>query len=211
VSYTYGKALDTNRADNQDNYNNRGSYGPPRSDLRQAFITSFGYELPFGVGKRWMGQRGVVNQILGGWQTNGILTARSGFPIRLITASNLSGSFSLYQRPDRIGNGALPASERTLDRWFDVSAFALPAAYKFGNAGNNFLTAPGLFNLDFSVFKGFTVLNEKRLEFRAEAFNLSNTPGFGTPNGTIGSVLAGRITTTSNDNRSLQFALKLVF
>ena len=211
TAYTYSKALEVFRGDNQDNWNRASSYGPTRTDLRHAFVESWTYELPFGVGKAWLQHGGVVGQVLGGWQVNGILTARSGFPIRLSAASNLSGSFNLYQRPDRLRDGSLPASERTLDRWFDTSAFAVPQAFTFGNAGNNFLLGPGLFNLDLSLFKQFQIVEGKRLEFRAEAFNFTNTPGFQVPNAVIGSAQAGRITALANDNRSIQFGLKFLF
>jgi hypothetical protein len=211
TSYTWSKALEVFRGDNQDNWNRRGSYGPTRTDLRHAFVESWTYELPFGAGKSWLQGGGVVGQVLGGWQLNGILTARTGFPIRLSSTSNLSGSFNLYQRPDRLRDGALPENERTHDRWFDTTAFAVPQAFTFGTAGNNFLRGPGLFNVDLSLFKQFRIVEGKQLEFRAEAFNFTNTPSFQVPNAVIGTAQAGRITALSNDNRSIQFGLKFLF
>lgn len=211
TAYTYSKALEVSRGDNQDNWNRGSSYGPTRTDLRHAFVESWTYDLPFGAGKKWLQSSGFVGQVLGGWQVNGILTMRSGFPIRLSAASNLSGSFNLYQRPDRLRDGSLPDSERTLERWFDTSAFAVPQANTFGTAGNNFLLGPGLFNLDLSIFKQFVIVEGKRIEFRAEAFNFTNTPGFQVPNAVIGSAQAGRITALANENRSIQFGLKFLF
>jgi hypothetical protein len=211
TAYTWSKALEVFRGDNQDNWNRRTSYGPTRTDLRHAFVESWTYELPFGTRKRWLQKGGLAGQVLGGWQVNGILTARSGFPLRLSAASNLSGSFNLYQRPDRIRDGNLPESERTLDRWFDTSAFAVPQQYTFGNSGNGVVRGPGLFNVDLSLFKQFRVFEGKRIEFRAEAFNFTNTPGFQVPNAVIGSAQVGRITALANDNRSIQFGLKFLF
>jgi hypothetical protein len=117
---------------------------------------------------------------------NSIVTARDGYPIHMTAASNLSGSFSTLQRPDRVGSGELSADQRTLARWFDTSAFTIPQQYTFGNAGAFILRGPGMFNIDLSVFKHFRITEGTQLEFRAESFNLTNTPGFGNPNAVSG-------------------------
>jgi Carboxypeptidase regulatory-like domain/TonB-dependent Receptor Plug Domain len=211
TSYTFAKAIEENRSYIQEAWNRRGSRAVTSSDVPQVFVQSVTYELPFGAGKTWLNHGGLANQILGGWQVNSIVTARDGYPIHMTAASNLSGSFSTLQRPDRLGSGELPANQRTLIRWFDTSAFAIPQQYTFGNAGAFILRGPGMFNIDLSLFKHFRITEGTRIEFRAESFNLTNTPGFGNPNAVIGSATAGQITTLLNPNRSIQFALKLNF
>lgn len=211
-SFTRGKAIAENRSYKQDNWNRAASRGLGNADLPRAFVQSATYELPFGAGRKWMNHTGLVNQFIGGWQVNGILTARDGFPIHITSSSNLSGSFSILQFPDRLRDGNLPEGSRTIQRWFDTSAFKIPDAYTFGNSGAfPGVRGPGLVNLDFSLFKRFRVMEGKNLEFRAESFNISNTPGFANPNAAIGTAAAGSISALLNANRSIQFALKFLF
>jgi hypothetical protein len=114
-------------------------------------------------------------------------------------------------RPNRLAEGRLDRGERTVDRWFDPTAFALPAPFTFGNSGRNVLTAPGLVNLDLLVGRNFIITERTRLEFRGEFYNFTNTAHFGRPNAVIGSPQAGTITTTSAPNRQIQLGLRLVF
>ncbi|HWB96131.1 MAG TPA: hypothetical protein VG672_05500, partial [Bryobacteraceae bacterium] len=113
-------------------------------------------------------------------------------------------------RPNRIADGTLSGSERSIYRWFDTSAFVVQPQYTYGNAGRNILFGPGLRNLDLTLAKVFTIRENLRLQFRAESFNLSNTPAFGQPNATINTPAAGTIT-SAGDPRRLQFALKLLW
>jgi hypothetical protein len=113
-------------------------------------------------------------------------------------------------RPIRIGNGNLPKDQRSIDRWFDLSAFQVQPRYTYGNSGRNILYGPSHTNLDFSLAKSFRVKERFRLQFRAEAFNASNTPAFGNPNANITSAGAGAIS-SAGDPRRIQFALKLLF
>jgi hypothetical protein len=117
------------------------------------------------------------------------------------------------------GDGSLPESARTLQRWFNTASFSAPAPLHFGNVGRNTLAGPGTKQLDFSVFKNF-VLKEgsaRSLQFRAEAFNLTNTPQFNNPVSTIGAPGAGAIISAGSPNtfqrvsREVQVALKLYF
>jgi hypothetical protein len=153
--------------------------------------------------------------MLGGWQINGILTLSDGLPFDLSSPNTTNCCNS---RPDRIANGSLPDDQRTIDRWFDTTAFREPGFLQFGNAGRNILQGPGTKQLDFSTFKKFRFSSEARwLEFRAELFNLLNTPQFNNPNGTVGSPAFGRITSAGSPisfqrtSRQVQFGLKLYF
>ena len=177
-------------------------------------VTSFTYELPFGKGKQFGGSwNGIVNAVLGQWQVNGIMTLSSGSPLQINTTGNTSFSFGGGQRPDSTGVDANLANP-TLDRWFDTSAFKLPAQYTFGNVGRMHpnLRSDFVETLDMSVFKRFNLIGDRlALELRAESFNALNHPVFGSPNTTVGNAQFGRVTSTANAPRQSQFALKLLW
>jgi hypothetical protein len=111
---------------------------------------------------------------------------------------------------NRTGDGNLPSSERTIDRWFDTTAFAVPAQYTIGNAGRNILYGPGSTSMDLKIGKNWTFRERVRLEYRLEMFNFTNTPNFGTPNGTLNNAQVARITSAA-DPRRVQMGMKLVF
>ena len=99
-------------------------------------------------------------------------------------------------RADRLREGSLPSDERTVQRWFDTEAFAAPGPQRVGNAGRNILRGPGRRQVDCSLFKAFPFSKDggRRVEFRAEAFNLTNTPQFINPSSTFGAAGFGTIT-----------------
>ena len=111
-------------------------------------------------------------------------------------------------RPNRIANGTL-SSGRSIDRWFDTSAFTVQPQYTYGNSGRNILSGPGSRNLDLSLHKNFQIKENMRLQFRAESFNFTNTPTFGQPGATLNGLGVGQITSAS-DPRRLQFGLKFI-
>jgi hypothetical protein len=92
-----------------------------------------------------------------------------------------------------------------------VSAFAPPAAFTFGVAGRNIITAPGVVNLDLLIGRNFVFTERTRLEFRGEFYNATNNAHFGRPNAVIGSPQAGTNTNTATPNRQIQLRLRLVF
>jgi len=194
----------------QDIRNRRAERGNSPADLRHRLVLSWIYELPFGEGKRWGSSDLVVAKILGGWQVNGIATLQSGLPFTPVLAAATTNT-GTGSRPDRIGNGALPRSERTLIRFFDTSAFTTPAQFTYGNAGRDILIGPGFVNFDFSLFKNFRLTETRTLQFRSEFFNLFNTPQFGLPNATFGTSGFGRISLLAGEMRQIQFSLKFVF
>ncbi len=154
-----------------------------------------------------------LNAIAGGWQTNGIFTWQTGLPFTPTlnnSVSNAGGS-----RPDRRKSGEI--DNPTPNLWFDTSfntadaAWGVPQQYTYGNGGRNILRGPGRINLDFSIFKSFNFTETRSLQFRAESFNLTNTPAFNLPNSAIGSAAAGTITSTVGNPRQMQFALRFAF
>jgi hypothetical protein len=113
-------------------------------------------------------------------------------------------------RPDAPGNWRLSESERSLERWFNTAAFVRNAANAYGNAGRNLIEGPGEVGLDIAVYKSFPLREDIRLQFRAEAFNATNTPRFGVPNTQAGNPAFGVIGGADRP-RNLQFGLKLLF
>jgi hypothetical protein len=190
----------------QDPRNIRAERGNSILDLRHRLTASYLYELPFGSGRALLNRGGIVNWVLGGWQTNGILTVQSGQPFSpVLQTSTTNGTGS---RPDVVGKVTYP---KTLQRWFDPSAFGNPPPYTYGNAGRNILFGPGRTNWDASLFKNFVIREEMRFEFRAEAFNVLNHPQFGLPNQNIGNAQVGSITSTVGNPRQLQLGLRFQF
>ena len=171
---------------------------------------SFGAELPFGHGKHFLDGAGpLANALVGGWQLQSIINYRSGLPFTPTVSRDIANTGAGAQRPNRIGSGE--AANPTLDAWFDKSAFVEPAAFTYGSSGRNILRADHQWNVDASLFKRFALSSSSRLEFRAEAFNLLNTPYFAEPNTAIDTAAGGRVTSTSNTARQLQFGLKYIF
>lgn len=180
--------------------------GLAESDQRHRATSAFLYELPF-----YRGKRDLRGQVFGGWQVNGNITLETGMPMH--PTQNLKpvddGCPRCNHRPDRLRDGRLDSSERTLNRFFDTTAFAL-ARGAYGNSGRNVLIAPGLVNVDFAVFKNFYLSEKKEIQFRWESYNFSNTPPFNPPTLEISSGNFGRIT-SAGTGREMQFALRFQF
>jgi len=182
-------------------------------DMRHRFTFNYVWELPVGRGRRLLTDaHPVLDHILGGWQLTGIFLAQSGTPFKpTISVNQANTANGGVQRPDRLADGNLSRSERSVDRWFDTSAFALPALFTFGNSGRNVLIGPGIVNLDLGLFKNFSLSDRLSLQFRAEFFNLTNTPHFGLPNTAIDLPQGGTINGLTTPPRQIQFGLKLLF
>jgi hypothetical protein len=176
--------------------------------VRRQWAFSAAYELPVGKGKAWLNRGGLVNTLVGGWQLASLATLRSGIPFTPVTSGGITNAGGA-DRPNRIGNGTLPSDQQSIDHWFDTTAFAVQPQYSYGNTGRNILFGPGLKNLDLSLSKSFAISEGKRLQFRAESFNFTNTPAFGQPGATINGLGVGQIT-SAGDPRRIQFGLKFL-
>jgi len=216
TGYTWGHSIENVGNDYgggytppQDIRNRNADRGHASFDIRHRLTVAYLYSLPFGKGRHWVNRGGAANLVLGGWQTNGIATFQTGLPFTATLQTPPTNGVG--SRPDRVGNGALGSNQRTLDRWFDLAAFRTQAQFTFGNAGRNILFGPGRVNFDMSLFKDFPVAEGKMFQFRAEAFNVFNTPQFGQPNASIGSPNAGVISGIVGNPRQLQLALRFQF
>ncbi|HLJ17665.1 MAG TPA: carboxypeptidase regulatory-like domain-containing protein [Bryobacteraceae bacterium] len=217
IAYTYSHLIDNLDPSNLPIFNLSGARGNGDYDIRHQLRGTFSYELPFGRGKTLLANSSrLVNALAGGWQINGVLSLYTGFPFSVIAAANTlnigEGSY-----PNRLANGNLPAGQRTLQHWFDVSAFTNPGFQQWGNAGRNILWGPHTTQLDASLFKTFTIRERQHLEFRVETFNLTNTPQLNPPINTLGSPNSGSITSAGSDatlqrtERQVQLAIKYLF
>lgn len=221
-SYTYSHAIDmANYGDwTGFNWNAPSVFSRNRAtasfDTPHNFQFAYVYELPFGSGKRWAAS-GAPGAVLGGWQINGIFAAFSGTPFT-VTASgaslNMPGNL---QTADLVKTSVAKLGKVGDDgTWFDTSAFARPTGVRFGNVGRNTLRGPTRVNTDLSLFRTFRLTEQFNLQFRAEAFNLSNTPHFGNPNGNANSSNFGKILSTDSGlalgrSREYRFGFRLGF
>jgi hypothetical protein len=216
LAYTYSKVINFgcdmygSFCDVQDPYHFERDKGVAGFDLTHIFSGGVVYELPFGKGRRWSSGNRPFNVLVGGWQLNGILSLSSGqpydvqAPIEIANTNNISGAL----RPNIIGD---PHAGTTKLNPINISAFALPAAFTFGDMGRNSLRSDWNRNLDISLFRSFLITESKKLEFRFEAFNVTNTPVFAIPDNNITDGNFGQVSSTANRERQLQLALKFYF
>jgi Carboxypeptidase regulatory-like domain/TonB dependent receptor len=212
LSYTHSKCLDEGTSQTAPQTVNllKANHAVCDYDLPNNMTVSSVYELPFGKGHKFLGNANrVVNGALGGWQVAGIFTARTGLPFTPTISADQANTGIGGQRPVVVGDPSVSNPSPTL--WFNPAAFAQPAKYTYGNGGRNILRADSLLELDVTLEKNFMITESKRLQFRAEAFNITNTSTFAAPNASIGSASAGIITSTLNAGRVLQGALKFYF
>lgn len=221
AGYTYGKSIDTASGldgtnQPQDNYNLQGERGLSDFDVRQRFVLSSNWELPFGAGRRWAKQ-GATARALGGWNVANILTLQTGQPMTAILPTALSGTQSNgTDRPDLVANSNLPGGQRDPSRWFNTNAFRTPPIYfdaqgAFsipGSEGRNVITGPGLAAWDLSLQRHIRLSERLGLVFRADGFNLTNHPNFDRPGLIFGTSNFGKISSAQN-SRQIQFSLRL--
>jgi hypothetical protein len=224
-SYTYGKSTDdasgffSSTGDPnfpQDSLNPQLEYARSSFDIRHRFSTSFSAELPFGRGRAWLSDSGVLTAVLSDMELQGILTFSSGrpFTVALLPETDNSNTgrstlgFGANDRPNLIGEAKL--DDPSADAWFNTAAFAIPAFGSFGNAGRNILDGPGYQNINLGLLKHITLSGEMRLQLRAEAFNLFNHTNFNLPDAFVGSPTFGRIVSADSPRRC-QFGVKLLF
>jgi hypothetical protein len=229
-NYTFSKSLDNHSSSFLANegvggtttylnpFNPNLDWGPSNFNITSRIAGNLGYELPFGKGKAlFSGASGFTNAVLGGWQINSIISAQTGFPFTPLVGFNQSADGD-SRNPDRVSmnpNFSGTIIEGKQSQWFNPAAFVLPAAGTFGNAGRDILTAPGLLELDASLFKTFHIGEHKTLQFRGEFFNALNHTNFGWPvittftSAGAYSSSAGVITSTLSTSRQIQLSLKL--
>ena len=225
ASYTWSHTIDDspgtldrlpyNQQDHFDYFNWKKERGNSNLDIRHRFILSSLVELPFGRGKM-IGNNfnGIEEAVLGGWKINPILTLQSGLPFDITDTSS-----SPVTRPDLAG--PLNQLNKTTE-WFDTAAFVHPPTVTFGpnntvylrpgTSPRNPFTGPARKTLDLSLSKNFKVTERFNTEFRAEFYNVTNTPQFDQPNADFNGGSFGQVTNTLlNTERQIEFALRITF
>ena len=215
ASYTWAHAFDLQTGDGDqliDSLHPNRNYGSAQTDRTQMFVFSYVYDLPLGVGKRFLNRQDILGKYaLGGWQMNGITSYYTGLPFYVTAPSGIPG-YTGVMTADRVCDGNLPSSRRTWSEWFDPSCFAVPPPGRLGTGGRNYLRMDGVRNWNFSLFKNTPVSNEQRMiQFRAEFFNLFNQHNFtfyeqvGVTSPSFGQAQS------SEPPRVIQLALKFLF
>jgi len=217
VSYTWSKSIDVGcsgffgieSCSVQNPYDLKGDRSVSGFDLPHDLTASAVVPLPFGRGRRFANSSGLVNYIVGNWQLNGILTLTSGVPYNVHVSSDVPNTGIGDVRANLVGDPHL--SNPSTQEWFNTAAFVQPPQFTFGTSGRNSLRADWFKNLDVSVFRDFPFTEKRRLQFRAEAFNVTNTPTWGIPVNDLNDPKLGSITKTRSIERQLQLSLKLYF
>jgi len=195
-------------------------------DARHVFNANAVYQLPFGAGKPYLNQPGIVSGIASKWELTSTVVARTGFPINVLvnrSSSDTPDGNTNDQRPDLVpGVSLYPAGGPTIAQWLNPAAFAPPASDTWGDLPRNVARGPGAWQIDMGLGKRIPLTEQWRLEFRAEFFNIFNHPQYGLPNATFGVSSFGGITSTVNTTtpvspvgsgtpREIQFALRIAF
>ncbi len=220
VSYTWSKNLDEASNENSGGTviptNLNFDYGPSDFDIPHNLTASYIYDLPFGRGRQFMNNGGVMDEVFGGWQFSGVTTLRSGFP-NTITLSGDDANVGLSSsRPERICNGKL--SNRTISAWYNTACFVAPAnptgtpaTYGFGNSNRGIIEGPGYKDWDLALMKSFATYHEQNLQFRFEFFNAFNNVNFGQPGDTANATSTAAKITSASSARVGQMALEYRF
>ena len=232
LGWTWAKNLTDSQNDSEggsrpeDAYARAREYGNVDYTPRHRVTGSLLYDLPFGPGRRFLSSRaGTVKWLAGGWSASSILVAQTGqFFSPSFDGFDVSNTNTVGGRPDRIGDGNLSASQRTIDRWFDSAAFRVPGdldgdgrpdagAARFGNSAPNVLVGPGVFELSAGVHKEVRITEKYRVIVQGTFRNVLNHPIYGTP---ATNIRAGSVATIRSLNglygpRSGQLALRLEF
>jgi hypothetical protein len=178
-----------------DSFNKRLEKDVSTGNVPHILASGFVYELPFAAG----------------WQLAGIVRSQSGSPIAVTQATNLNAFAGFgIQRPHRVGDPTLARDQRTTARYFNTAAFAQAPQFAIGSSSRNPVSGPRYRTVDVMIGKVFAITERLQTELRAEAFNVTNTPPLGNPNGSFGNAAFGSIT-TALDPRVFEFVLKLHF
>ena len=211
ASYTYGHSIDGDGNEHdvsdvapQNVRDLAAEKGSSNFDATQRIVLSGLYQVP------WGRKNGVVAHLIRDWQLSGIFSAQTGQPFSATLSTDPSGT-GATARPNRIADGNLPVGQRTVNHWFDTTAFVTQTCICFGNAGRDILRGPGFADLDLSLMRDFHIKERFRIQFRVESFNVANHPNLGIPNGAIGNPAVGTITSVINPERQNQLALKFFF
>jgi hypothetical protein len=232
TSYTFSKLISNVQGENpglggfvgngdaatQNAYDRRADKAISNQDVPHHVVLAYSYELPVGKGKKYLSNSNAVSQaVLGGWKLSAVHNYQSGYPMRVTSNQNI-GLFSGTIRANIAGGQSLTnpsfSGDPNKDRYINTAAFSRPPNFTFGNSGAMLggLRSPALLAEDVTVGKDFFRFGEnRRLEFKASAFNIGNRVQFGGINTSVESPDFGRITSQVNRAREIQLSLRLAF
>lgn len=223
-NYTYSKSIDNaaavggaGRTVAQNYLDLQAERGLSSFDMRHRLIIHHTYEFPFGDRKRWLSHGGVAGHVIGNWQVSGVTTIQSGNPFTarvLGNLGNIGGTAAIANlRADATGQPvSLGGTSSTTQEFFNTTAFALPSAGQFGDAGRNTVPGPGMVNFNMSLERFFTFSRERgiRGSFRVSTNNLMNTPNWSGLATVVNGQDFGRVTSVRG-MRTITFALRMRF
>ena len=212
LSYTWSHTLDVSTDSNgggapMNPYNWRADYGNANWDIPNRLVASYVYDLPF---FKAASER-LVRWVFANWQVNGVTTIQGGLPFNVTVPGDPANTGVGNQRPNLVGPASVDCGQQNLTNCISAAPFRAPDKFTYGNAGRNILRGPHLITTDFSFFKNIPLGEKAKFQFRAEFFNLFNTPAFSNPSAVVGTETFGSITSTVNNNRQIQFAGKIIF
>jgi hypothetical protein len=218
--YTWSRTRDISNNSNgggqtMNNYDIMADYGPAIWDVPHRLVASYIYDVPF----LKTSPNPFLRYVVAGWQVAGVTTLQSGTPVNVTIAADVANiGISGQQRPNLIGaiptlNCQTEASTKNQINCFDPSAFAMPAAFTFGNAPRNVLRGPKWVQTDLSLAKTIPLSSTLKAEFHIDIFNAFNNVNFANPNGVFGSASFGRISAlvTGAAMRQMQLGVRFLF
>jgi hypothetical protein len=217
TAYTYAKELafrsDAGADDGAGDLNFLNfsrNYAVLSRNRKHTFVQSFVYELPFGQGKHWL-RSGAGYWLLGNWGVSGIVTRMSGTPLHFTANGSSLAASGTTQTPIQVAPFHVLGGIDN-DFWFDTSAFVQPTAIGVqGNMARYAFSGPGFFNFDAAASRRFSIREGIGLEFRLEAFSVTNTPQFSNPNTDITNASFGKVKGVDGGNRSIEMSARFYF
>jgi hypothetical protein len=222
TAFTWGKGMNYQSDDDGGLYWQIGAqrdYARTDFDRTLAYVQTYVYQLPAGVGKKWL-THGPGAWVLGNWQIAGVLTLMTGTPFSVTASGSSLNTPGETQTATQVAPVQIEHGINTGNLWFSTSSFIQPTGVAFGTSGRNILSGPGLFALNASLFKNFKIRERGNVELRAESFNLTNTPQFANPSASTTSATFGYVTSTlgsgtgvngTGGGRALQLGVKVSF
>ena len=202
--YTWAHAQETRRTPWDFSLSETGD--TPNFDVRHHWVLTTNYELPWGKELT-----GVAHGFLSNWQVNGAAFWQSGVAFTIVNAASRTNTGGA-DRPIVTGDPMLPASQRTVQKWFNTDAFSAAPQFSAGNVGYALMHGPDQRRIDMSIFKDLTLGGNRKLQLRAEVYNVTNFANFYLPDFNFGSSGFGSISSTGNSiPRQMQFGIKYLF
>jgi Carboxypeptidase regulatory-like domain len=205
----------------QNAHDPHSNYAPSNFDIRDSLKSSIVYQLPFGKGRTWLNKNRLVDEGIGGWQVSAIVINQTGNPFTVV----YNGPNNSYAQAGAwYPNVLRPAQKnikKSIDQWYDPTAYVIADNATFGNSRRNSLRAPGIDTTNLSLGKTFNFTEGIGLQIRADASNVFNHPDFDAPDGNFNDPVnlstpgrpqgAGTISGTTVGGRNMQITARISF